>query len=198
MENLELLAALKADIEKTVSTAPEAEWRRFANQATGLSVKRNRVILRQTDICKDVLYIVKGIAASEYVVDGKAVISRFFQPGDICTNVISAVAARPDCDNMISLTTLQAISIPLDIWLEYYHEPSVIGRFIREKVLKIIVEDKTIVSSKTLLSSEELDRFIREAYPEIIRLVPSKYIAQFMGITPEAYSRLLKRTQKKS
>ena len=54
------------------------------------------------------------------------------------------------------------------------------------------------ISSKTLFTNEALDQFIRETYPEIIRRVPSKYIAQFIGITPESYSRLLKRQLQKS
>ena len=75
---------------------------------------------------------------------------------------------------------------------------STIGRFIREKTMQTIFEDKIITSSKTLLTNEELDQFIRETYPEIIQRVPSKYIAQFIGITPESYSRLLKRQLQKS
>ena len=198
MERSDPLAVLKTDIETSVSLVPDAEWNRFVEQTTELSVKKNAVILRQTEICREVLYITDGIAASEYVVDGRNIISRFFQNGNICTNLISATKARPDCDNLISITPLQALSIPFNTFNEYYHGTSVIGRFVREKILQTIFEDKIITSSKTLLTNEALDQFIRETYPEIIRRVPSKYIAHFMGITPESYSRLLKRQLQKS
>ena len=198
MEGSDPLVALKTDIETAVSPLPEAEWNRFVEQATELSVKKNTVILRQTEICREVLYITDGIAASEYVVEGRNIISRFFQKGNFCTNLISATTGRLDCDNLISITPLQALSITFNTFNEYYHEASVIGRFVREKIMQTIFEDKIITSSKTLLTNEELDQFIRETYPEIIRRVPSKYIAQFIGITPESYSRLLKRQLQKS
>lgn len=176
---------------------PDGEWRDFIGRARGLSFKKNRVVLHQTEICREILYIVSGIAASEYVVDGQVIISRFFQAHDFCTNMISIASNSPSCDNIISLTPLHLLSIPIDAVLEHYNGPTVIGRYIRDKILLTLLHDKTILSSKTMLSAEDLDQFIRENYPEIVREVPSKYIAQFMGITPEAYSRLLRRMQKR-
>jgi CRP-like cAMP-binding protein len=198
MEKSDLLVTLKADIETSVSRVPDADWNRFVKQTTELSLKKNSVIFRQTEICREVLYITDGITASEYVVDGRNVIVRFFLKGNFCTNLISAMTTRAGYENIISITPVQALSIPLNIFFEYYHEPSTIGRFLREKVLQTLLEDKIITSSKTLLTNEALDQFIRETYPEIIRRVPSKYIAQFIGITPESYSRLLKRQLQKS
>jgi hypothetical protein len=125
---------------------PDAKWNRFVEQTTELSVKKNVVILRQTEICREVLYITDGIAASEYVVEGRNIISRFFQKGNICTNLISATTARPDCDDLISITPLQAISVPFDIFIAYYHGTSFISRFVREKILQTIFEDKILTN----------------------------------------------------
>ena len=198
MERAEPFIFLKKDIETIVSSVPEAEWNRFVAQTKELSVKKNTVIFKQTEICQEILYITDGIAASEYVIEGRNIITRFFLEGNICTNLISAVKARLDYDNLVSMTALKAISIPFKTFYEYYHGDSVISRFVREKALQNFVEDKIITSSKTLLTNEELDQFIRDTYPEIIRRVPSKYIAQFIGITPESYSRLQKRQLQKS
>ena len=115
MERPDPLVALKAEIETSVSPMPDAEWNRFVEHATELSVKKKVVILSQTEICREVLYITDGIAASEYVIEGRIIISRFFQKGNICRNLISAATARPDCDNLISITPLQAVSIPFVI-----------------------------------------------------------------------------------
>ena len=198
MERSDPFAVLKKDVETTVSHIPEAEWNQFVEQATIMSVKKKTIIFRQTEICREILYITDGIAATEYVVDGRNIITRFFLKGYFCTNLISVTSSQLCYDNIISITALQAISISFNTFLEYYHGTSTISRFVREKVLQTLVEEKTILSSKTLLTKEELDQFIRETYPEIIRRIPSKYIAQFMGITPESYSRLLKRQQEKS
>lgn len=196
-EASKLHSVLKSDIEKNVAPVPDAEWKSFMHQAKVLSFKRNQVVLHQTEICREILYIVDGVAASEYVVDGQVIISRFFQAHDFCTNMVSIATNAPGCDNIISLTPLHLLSIPINTFLEHYNGTSIIGRYMRDKVLFTLLHDKMITSSKTMLRAEDLDKFIRDTYPDIIQKVPSKYIARFMGITPEAYSRLRRRIQGK-
>ncbi len=198
MEILRPLTQLKDAIETILSPVPDKEWRRFLKTAKNISKKKYDVIFRQTEICREVIYLTDGIAASEYVLDGRSSINRFFLKGSFCTNLISLATGQPDCDNIISLTALQGVIVPVEIFIEYYNEDSTIGRFIRDKVLQTLVEDKSITSAKTLLTKDALDQFIRDTYPEVISRIPSKYIAQFMGITPEAYSRLLKRRLQKT
>ncbi|MEO0472984.1 MAG: Crp/Fnr family transcriptional regulator, partial [Bacteroidota bacterium] len=67
-----------------------------------------------------------------------------------------------------------------------------IGVFLRKKILEHLIEAKNFISMKTSTSTEAQYGFLESAYPEIIKHTPSKYIAAFIGITPEALSRFLK------
>lgn len=104
MDTINPLSALKMDIEKTVSNISESEWNEFGVNVTEISVRKNRTILKQSEICREVLCIVDGIAASEHIVDGKSIIARFFQKGEFCTNVIIAMTATTGAHDIISLT----------------------------------------------------------------------------------------------
>ncbi len=194
----EELKALKSDVESLVNSVPEDEWEDFADKATRLTVKKNRVIFPQQEICRKIIFLVEGVTASECVVDDRSTITRFFLPGNFCTNIVSAFTSQPGPDKVFSITAVDALCFSVDRFMKYFHGNSAISRYIREKFLQTIIEDKRIFSSKTLLTSDGLDKFLREIFPEIIRQVPGKYIAKFMGITPEAYSRLLKRRLQKS
>ena len=73
----------------------------------------------------------------------------------------------------------------------YLHDEK-IGGFFRMKILEHLIEAKNFISIKTSTNTEVQYSFLESNYPEIIKHTPSKYIAAFIGITPEALSRFLK------
>lgn len=158
--------------------------------------KKNTILFHQTQISKDVFMITEGIIAVQSVIDDKEIISRFFTAGDACMNVTNTISGELGIDNLISMTEISGFRIPFSKFIELYHSPTDLGRFIREKILEEIASSKDITSAKIMYKSNDLDLYLRSNHPEIIRDVPSKYIAMFMGISPEAYSRLLSKRHK--
>ena len=97
---------------------------------------------------------------------------------------------------IIAITPITSLSIPYHLFYQYYLYSSTFGIFIRKKMLENMVEAKHFISFKTISDTETKYQFLEENYPEIIRDTPSKYIANFLGITPEALSRFLSRRYK--
>lgn len=183
---------LKLEIEKYLQEGIDSEWKVFSSQLSVHTASKREIIFRQTDICDRVIYILEGIAASEYNEQGKFIISRFFQPSNLCSNMISAVSKTFASDNVIAITNMKYVAIPFDYFMNLYLYSDKIGVFLREKILEHLIEAKHIISAKTSSVTEMQYRFLEENYPEIIAKTPSKYIAAFIGITPEALSRFLK------
>lgn len=169
----------------------DEEWERFLPLLTVVHYRKKEVIFSDTEISRDILYIVEGIAASEYQNEGEYVISRFFLSGNLCTNVISAIYETYATDRMIALTPLKGIIIPFKLFMEFYLRSGTIGIFFREKLLQVIVEDKNIISMKTVGDIKTIYTFLQENYPQIIKEIPAKYIAKFIGVTPVGLSRFL-------
>lgn len=184
---------LKLEIENYIQSEIDAEWRAFSSRLLIQTASKRETIFRQTEICNKVIYILGGIAASEYNEGDKYLITRFFQFGDLCSNMVSASTKRIHSDNVIAITNVKYITIPLDCFMNLYLSSSKIGIFFRKKILELLIEDKHFISIKTTTTTEVQYSFMEENYPEIIAKTPSKYIAAFMGITPEALSRFLKR-----
>lgn len=155
------------------------------------SHKKNTILFHQTDIASDIFLITEGIIAAQSVIDEKEIITRFFRQGDTCMNIVNTVLGEMGIDNLICMTPVSGFRMSYKQFNDFYHSPSSIGHFMREKVLEELVITKQVTSAKIMYKSNDLDLYLREHYPDIIRDVPSKYIAMFMGISPEAYSRLL-------
>lgn len=184
---------LKLEIEKYIQGKIGNEWKAFSSHLSINKASKRGIIFRQTDICDKVIYILEGIAASEYNEGDKYIITRFFQYGNLCTNMESAASKTLQSDNVIAITNMKYITIPLDRFMNLYLYSDSIVIFLRKKILEHLIEAKHFISTKTSNDTEVQYSFLEKNYPNIIRQTPSKYIAAFMGITPEALSRFLKR-----
>lgn len=184
---------LKLEIEKYIQGKIDAEWKDFSSHLIVNTASKREIIFRQTDICDSVIYILEGIAASEWNEEDKLVISRFFQAGNLCSNMISAVSKTIKSDNIIAITNVKYIAMPFDYFMNLYLYSDKVGIFLRKKILEHLIEAKNFISIKTATVTEVQYSFLEEEYPEIMAKTPSKYIAAFMGITPEALSRFLKK-----
>lgn len=172
----------------------DEEWKRFTDSARLQVYKKNEVILKRNLRFTHVLFVAEGILASEFTLKDKTVIGRFFTMGNLCTNFDSLLNQSASLYQVVSITACKVIAVPAADFMEYYYNGTVVGRVLRKIVLEIITEDIWITNVKLLYQKPEMVDFIRDYYPEVAREVPFKYIAQFLGITPEAYSRILKRS----
>lgn len=66
---------LKLEIEKCLQGGIDSEWKGFSSQLSVHTASKREIIFRQTDICDRVIYILEGIAASEYNEEDKFIIS---------------------------------------------------------------------------------------------------------------------------
>lgn len=184
---------LKLEIEKYVQGGIDIEWKEISSQFSIHTALKREIIFRQTDICDRVIFILEGIAASEYNKEERFIISRFFQSGNLCSNMVSAVTKTFASDNVIAITNMKYVAMPFDYFMKLYLYSDNIGIFFRKKILEHLIEAKNFISIKTSSVTEVQYSFLEENYPEVIAKVPSKYIAAFIGITPEALSRFLKK-----
>ncbi|OIK46810.1 hypothetical protein BEI02_13385 [Elizabethkingia sp. HvH-WGS333] len=181
------------DIFKLKEVPQDKEWRGLLENAEGRTYKKNEVILKQHLRFTDVLFVVEGILASEFTMRDKTVIGRFFTPGNLCANFDSLLNQTVSQYQVVSMTSCRVIAISAAQFMEYYYNGSSVGKVLRKIVLEIITEDIWMTNIKLMYQKPEMIAFMQQHYPEVVRDVPYKYVALFLGITPEAYSRILKK-----
>ncbi|ATL42429.1 Crp/Fnr family transcriptional regulator [Elizabethkingia miricola] len=181
------------DIFKLKEIPQDLEWRGLLENAEVRTYKKNEVILKQHLRFTDVLFVAEGILASEFTMKDKTVIGRFFTPGNLCTNFDSLLNQTVSQYQVVSMTSCRVIAISAAQFMEYYYNSNSVGKILRKIVLEIITEDIWITNVKLMYQKPEMIAFMQQHYPEVVRDVPYKYVALFLGITPEAYSRILKK-----
>lgn len=181
------------DIFKLKEVPQDLEWRGLLENAEVRTYKKNEVILKQHLRFTDVLFVAEGILASEFTMKDKTVIGRFFTPGNLCTNFDSLLNQTVSQYQVMSMTSCRVIAISAAQFMEYYYNGNSVGKILRKIVLEIITEDIWITNVKLMYQKPEMIAFMQQHYPEVVRDVPYKYVALFLGITPEAYSRILKK-----
>ncbi|OJJ19907.1 hypothetical protein BKI52_15620 [marine bacterium AO1-C] len=187
---------LKKHLQGYEASVPEEELMQLSAQFTLKTFAKRDIVFSQTEVCKEVLLVEEGILASEFTQPDKTVISRFFRPANLCSNLVSVIQQTLASDNIMAITPVTSLSIPYHLFYQYYLHSSTFGIFLRKKLLENMVEAKHFISIKTISDTEAKYQFLETNYPKIIRDTPSKYIANFLGITPEALSRFLARRYK--
>lgn len=194
-----LKSILRDDISRLNVPISQDEWDRLQGIIEDRHYPKKSVIFSQVSVCNEVLFITDGITASEFVTEGgKPIITRFFLKNNLCSNVVSAVSGIEASDNVYAVTATSAISIPYDLFYKCYLRSGKFGEYLRIKMLLNLVEVKNFLSIKTISSTKSRYQFLENNYPEILRLVPQKDIANFLGLTPEGFSRFLRNYLSKS
>ena len=191
------LELLKKDILQNQINLSDSEWISFQKNVMPVAIKKGTIIFSSTEVCKHILFITEGFTASEYLNDGNYILSRFFQKGNLCTNLISMLNEKVSNDQLIAVTNVKGILIPSQLFMEHYLNSDKLGQYVRQKVIATLMEDKYFISIKTISGTRAKLTFLQKKYPEILLQVPWKYIAAFMGVTPAWLSRILKNNKTK-
>ncbi|MEM7549825.1 MAG: hypothetical protein AAF363_09125 [Bacteroidota bacterium] len=181
----------KSEIESYRISIPDEEWNHFSDIVEVKTARKKEVIFSQTELCNHVIYLMSGITATIYLYEDKEVVTRFFQKGNFNTNIVSAESKSIASDILIAITDVEYLLLPFDFFLNSFFHSNTFGLFIRKKIMSMIIENKKNTTIKTINDTEIKYQFLEENYPDIIKHTPSKYIAKFMGVTPEGYSRFL-------
>ncbi|MEM6831526.1 MAG: hypothetical protein AAGA66_13900 [Bacteroidota bacterium] len=186
-----LLNDFKSEIASYDVSISDQEWNRIQDLIKVRKAKRREVIFNQTERCNHVIYLMSGITATIYLYDDKEVVTRFFQKGNFNTNIVSAESKSLASDILVAITDIEYLLMPFSFFLESFFHSDSFGLFVRKKIMRMIIENKKNTTIKTINDTEIKYQFLEKNYPDIIRRTPSKYIAKYIGLTPEGYSRFL-------
>lgn len=174
-----------------VALGPDT-WRDLSKDFVGCAYAKGDVILSSARVADRWLFLTRGIAASEQTTpEGQALIARFFEPGQICTNITSAWSRRPGSDDLIAITDVEGVLIPDPLFREEYLRGHAFGEYLRLKCMETLLFDKDILCAKTSNDTEVQYRFLEQNYDEVVLRTTQKDLARFIGLTPQGLNRFL-------
>ena len=173
LENSELKAALEAKMSVQ-------------------KVKKGTVLQRRGDIHLKGYIVKKGLLRS-YTIDekGKEHIFMFAPEGWTIGDVIALVDNRPTDLYVDAIEDSEVEMASVEIQLKYIENlfmedvPMEIKRLIK----RIGVLQRRVIMLMSATALERYQDFV-STYPQIVQRVPQKMIASYLGVTPEALSKL--------
>lgn len=158
--------------------------------STPIHVQKNSDLQAIGKTCKTIYFIKKGITRIYYLKDGIDVTESFAWENQILVRVESLFTNKPSSKAIQVLEDSEIIAIDANKLFALYDEYRDIERLFRKVFEMSHVETINRIESIQFHTAEERYHNLLKEFPEIIKRVPLKYIASYLGITQVSLSRI--------
>jgi CRP/FNR family transcriptional regulator, anaerobic regulatory protein len=157
-----------------------------------LYLKKNQIFISEGEIASHIAFTNKGYLRVFYNFDGEEITRDITPLHSFATALPSFISQKPSWEIISAITDCELFVITkddLDIIYEKHPKWERLGRRIIEDMF---VDAQSRLYQFITLSAEVRYREFIRRYPDIIREVPLKYIADYLGIKIQSLSRLRK------
>lgn len=186
---------LAAELERGAAPmvpAPQA----LANLLKAARLKRIEKgdhLCRQGDPVASLYFVRSGLLRYYYLADGTEHTGQFFNSGVFVADVFALTTGAPALQYIDALEASEIVTIPRLALLAAYDADHALERFGRCVIEQAMVGAQRRSASLLLMSpAERYDRLIRTR-GKVASRVPLYIVASYLGITPEALSRIRRR-----
>lgn len=151
---------------------------------------RKQYLLRAGHVARDICFIDYGLMRCYYIKDDTDVSSWFMKENDVIVSVESFFQQKVsyECIQALDDTSLYCLSYEqLQHAYITFPEFNFIGRVLTERYYTL--SEQRLYSIRMQKSSDRY-QYLMETHPELIKRVPSKFLASYLGVREETLSRL--------
>lgn len=178
-----------------ISEITDTDWNLFSSKLTRLDIAKKTTFLKLGTIENHISFIISGIVRL-YIPKNdpnKEVTFGFSFKNQFISAYDSFLTRKPSLYELQALTDTTILSITYADLQEVYNITkmgNLIGRLTAERLF--LIKSKR---EQTLLHYTAEERYLHlfKDRPEIIKEIPLKYISSYIGVTPQALSRIRKR-----
>ncbi|MBU2973250.1 Crp/Fnr family transcriptional regulator [Zobellia sp. B3R18] len=176
-----------------ISPMNDADWKFFASKLKEVKLEKNTVILQMGKIENHISFIAKGMVRFYIPREESDLTFGFLFEKEFVTGYDSFLSRQPSKYQIETLaeSVLWRISKnDLDDVYERTANGNTIGRKMAENMF--LIKSKREIS---LLNQTAEERYLNlfTDRPKLLQQIPLKYIASYIGVTPQALSRIRKR-----
>jgi CRP-like cAMP-binding protein len=153
-------------------------------------IRKNQDLQPIGHTCKTIYFLKKGVARIYYYKEDIDITESFSFENNIVVRFESLFAGRPSKKGIQAIEDSEFIAINAPQLFKLYDKFPEIEHLFRKITESQLVENINRVESIQFNTAEErYNSLIREA-PDVLKRVPLKYVASYLGITPVSLSRI--------
>lgn len=175
---------------KKYTALPEKAEEAIAAICSPISIKKNKDLQPIGHTCKTIYFINKGIARIYYFKDGIDVTENFFFENSIIARVESLFTGKPSRKAIQVLEDAEITGINANLLFKLYDSFPEIERLFRKIFEAAYVETVHRIEGIQFHTAEERYKALLQEAPDILKRVPLKYVASYLGITQVSLSRI--------
>ncbi len=171
-------------------TISEEDWLTIKNRFMNLSCKKSEILTRQGEIENRLFFINNGIVRLHHETNEKDITVNFAFPESFVSAYTSFLTNQPSEFAIEALTACEFVYITRDDLFKLYAETScgqALGRIFSERLFLYLSKRE---NDFMLKSPTERYLALFEEQPHLIQQIPQKYLSSYIGITPQALSRI--------
>lgn len=188
---------LKTFYQFLVPTLSDNSWDICASVLKHRTVQKGEMILKNGHVCRHISFINSGLVRMYYnLADGREKNVCFFNENNYVSDYHSFLSRKPAALNIQALELTELVETTYDDLQMMYRcvpEANLMGRLVAEQLF--IKMDEGSASHATETLAQRYERILIEE-PWLIQKVPQYMIASYLGVTPEAFSRVKARMNK--
>lgn len=157
------------------------------------NLQSHKTLINLNEVANKIFFVKKGGVVLYHIHpksgDERAI--NFFIPNyhPIASVAESFAYSKPSKYRLATFTNSQLIEISKENVMKLRTDPY-LGELFQNYGVMTLLDKNELRAMLISLSSEEMLQYLHTNLPQIIRQVPSKYIANFLGITPQWLSKL--------
>lgn len=155
-----------------------------------INIKRNKDLQPIGHTCRTIYFINKGIARIYYYKDGIDITESFAFENNIIARVESLFTGKPSRKAIQILEDAELVAINSTQLFKLYDTFPEIERLLRKIFETAYVDTVHRIEGIQFHTAEERYNVLIHEAPDILKRVPLKYVASYLGITQVSLSRI--------
>ena len=184
-----IMLALYQYFKKFNLLSKEAE-EAIADISNIISIKKNKDLQPIGHTCKTIYFINKGIARIYYYKDGIDITEGFYFENNIIARVESLFTGKPSRKAIQILEDAEIVAIDANALFKLYDKFPEIERLFRKIFEAGHVDTVNRIEGIQFHTAEERYKALLNEANDVLKKVPLKYVASYLGITQVSLSRI--------
>ena len=160
------------------------------NLCSTVDIKKNKNLQTIGQTCRTIYFVQEGTARINYYKEDKDVTEYFAFENDLIIRAESLFTGKPSHKAIQALSDTTFIAIPANPLFELFEKYHDVERLFRKIVERSYVDTINRLESLQFHTAEERYQALIKKSPAVVREIPLKHIASYLGITQVSLSRI--------